>query len=89
MRLLRELVKDINLFLQRQDMSQQKLADRCNISTNAIRDLQKGVFFPSWGTYGVLRTRVPSALDRANRELGDRIVALQQRIDEERKRRGQ
>lgn len=54
-RLLRELAVDLNIFLQRREATQVSLARRCRISANAVRDVQKGIAFPTWNTYGVLR----------------------------------
>jgi hypothetical protein len=75
--LLRELVLDVIVFVQPRGSTRQALARRCMLHENVITELLAGTRWPTWNTYGMLRTRVPTAAQRAAGKFGDQIDVVE------------
>lgn len=76
-RLLRELVLDIIVFVQPRERTRQGLARSCMLHENVITEFLAGTRWPTWNTYGMLRTRVPTAQQRADGQYGDLIDVIE------------
>lgn len=79
-RLLRELALDIIVFVQPRKRTRQALARSCMLHENVITELLAGTRWPLWNTYGMLRTRVPTAQQRADGQYGDLIDAIEESV---------
>jgi hypothetical protein len=71
--LLAELVRDANRYMKATQTTQQMLGSQCRLHENVVGDLLKGKRWPTWNTYGVVRTRVPTESDMDQFDFGDRV----------------